>query len=522
VYPVTTLSVPVATVCLSREEDGLGGSAPTAGGSTDQHLLRKLVFPARYEALIAEVGADVARLVVEPPEATRHSFEGLAEGISARGEGALVPLAADSGTGKTTAAQSLVNFFPTLYSDTVNFTGNVSYDDLFVAASEAIRKLNANDNRILPINIDHRESQPPVPAELAGIKRFLREPTIGKRCAVLWPETSGELAAKISADYEGIAGVPPIETPLRVEGPHRDTWAGIAAATLELSNGVEDLPLLGVDPASYEAEKYRTIGEFLRAIAKDFTDNRLTMLRATTKPLRVAIVFASESSDAGVLTQLTTNNRFGLADAGALVNATRDSVVGKFWSERRGLLTQMIVQLDLRLLALPPTASIPILRRHGPDKIKDDLSALRISQESSVGMSESFSKTDLGRFLLGTISSTFETRGRPSTVAAPAFSLISDNKAFTSGQDKALNHALISAIEELMEHGGVPAENFASETRLAFCPLIPDNSFELNGEIHCFEYTWRKGEFLTNKYRAAIANYVLEKIQNYARELGRV
>lgn len=501
---------------------GLGNAVHDAGGSTDQHLLRKLVFPARYEALVAEVGADVARLVVEPPEATRNRFEELAEGIGARSEGALVPLAAQSGTGKTTAAQSLVNFFPTLYTDTLGFTGNVTYDELLAAAAKAAAGLATNDTRVIPINIDHRESQPPASAELAAIKRFLREPSVGRRCAVLWPETSPALAVEIGSEYQGIAGKAPIDLPLMVEGPVRESWSGIASATLELSNGVDDLGLLGVDPATYDPAKFDTIGDYLREIAADFTKNRLHLLRSTTKPLRVAIVFASESTDTGVLTQLTTNSRFGLADGSSLINATRESVLGKFWNERRGLLTQMIVQLDLRLLSLPPTASIPILRRHGPEKIKTDLAAMKISTESVVNTAESFSRTDLGRFLLGTLSSTFETRGRPSTVAAPAFALISENKAFTSGQDKALNAGLIDAIHELLDYGGIGAENFKSEKKLDFCPLIPDNSFELNGEVHCIEYTWRKGEFLTNKFRAAVANYALEKLQNYARELGRI
>jgi len=54
------------------------------------------------------------------------------------------------------------------------------------------------------------------------------------------------------------------------------------------------------------------------------------------------------------------------------------------------------------------------------------------------------------------------------------------------------------------------------EKALPFCSLIPDNSFYSNDLIITVEYTWRKGDFVVSANRSTIAQYILEKIKNYA------
>lgn len=489
-------------------------------GGPEQHLLKQLVFPSRFEVLVKYLGPEVARLVVEPPGRTKDALESASQAARARGEGIFLPFYAGSGTGKTTLANSLATFFPSDFSPTVNLEGVVTFEELKAAASAANLKLPANDHRVIPINIDHRESDPPSAGELSHIKRFLREPTVGHRTALLWPETSGEIAHRMAADFTQIAGAPPVEIPVEVEGPPRQTWVGIAESTLELANSVGSLELLGVNPKDYDASQFPSIGEFLRKISDDFTSRRLEMLREIRKPLRLAIVFVSESPDAGVLMQLTNSSKFGLLDGSALLDATRESVVGRWWDQHRGLLTQMIVQLDARLFGLPPQATIPILRRFGPPLVVKDLTDLDVAPARPSDIKSSLRRSDFGKYLNGTARPTYETRGTPSAISSPAFSLIAD-KGFTGGQDKAFNKSMAEAIEAYLGGEGIDVTSSGAELKLDFCPLIPDNHFEVNGEVICVEYTWRKGTFLTNTNRGNIAQYVLQKMQNYARELGR-
>lgn len=61
-----------------------------------------------------------------------------------------------------------------------------------------------------------------------------------------------------------------------------------------------------------------------------------------------------------------------------------------------------------------------------------------------------------------------------------------------------------------------------AEEKLEFCPLVPDNALYLPDYVLCVEYTWRSAEFLDIRHRSEVAQYILNKLKNYAAELGWV
>ncbi|QBI51948.1 hypothetical protein EKD16_00640 [Streptomonospora litoralis] len=431
-----------------------------------------------------------------------------------------MPVFAASGTGKTTLAHSLRTFHPQHYTETVEHSGNVTFEALKTRVQHATQNFPANEDRVIPVNIDHRESNPADNAELANIKRFLREPTLGKRVLILWPETAEPLASEMARGYIEIAGRSPVAIPSEIQGPSPESWPSIATHTLEMSNSVESLELLGVNPEDYAAEEYRSLGDYLRHISDDFTNRRVRILQETRKPVRLVVVFVSESPDAGVLTQLTNSTRFGLVDGNALLDATKSSEVGRWWRDHRGLLTQMIVQLDARTFGLPPAVSIPLLRKYSSTATKD-LEDLGINFPDNYSIARTISRSDIGKYLNGTVTPTFETRGTPSTVSLPAFTLLSE-KGFTAARDKPLNRAILAGIETFLGSQDIESSNFQAETQLDFTPLLPDASFYLEQDAVCLEFAWRKGDFLTPKNRADISVYILTKLRNYARELGHI
>lgn len=485
----------------------------------NQHVLKQLVFPARYEALVERLGPELVSLLVTPETATKNTLEDAAYSVISRGEGALLPLYAPSGTGKTTLANNLSYFLPQAFSPTVVHNGDVTDAELRESTRRAIGALPANDKRIVPINIDHREGNPPSGSELAEMKRFLRTTGVGSRSIILWPDTSGDVSRQISTAYEDIAGSAPVEIPIEVQGPVRETWRDVASNTLRLANDIDSLEGLGVDPRDYDPNEFRSIGDFLRKISGDFTRRKLDLQRSVQKQLRLAIVWASKSADAGVLVQLTSSTRFGLLDASALLDATKNSVIGKWWAARRGLLTQVIVQLDARLFCLPPTASITVLRRYGPESTKQTLSDLDVRLTGDQTVHRNLTRTDLGKYLSGEARATYETRGTPSNTSIVAFELLSE-VGFTAGKDKTYNSAMASALRAFYEKSELKDPSVKSEEKLSFCPLIPDNSVEFDDEVVCIEYTWRTGDFLTPSNRSTIAQYCLTKLRNYSRELG--
>lgn len=490
----------------------------TAHPATTEHILRDLVFPARYEMLVERLGTQLATVLVSPEQSTHDQFEDAAFGLRARGEGLFLPIHAVSGTGKTTLANNLDTFLPGTFTPTINFEGTVAAESLRIAVSNHLSHFSADEAKIVPINIDHREGNPPSGKELAEIKRFLRMPGTGSRSLIVWPDTSPELSIAMANAYISIAGKTPVSIPLEIVGPPRSTWAEIAKTTLKLSNGLDSLEDLGVDPEDYTASSYRSIGEFLRQISDDFTQLTLKLLRSTRKPLRLAIVFASETSDAGVLTHLTSSNKFGLLDGSALLDASPQSEVGRWWSTRRGLLTQTIMRLDARAFGLPPSASVALIRRHGPEEVADYLKKLGIRNPGDVLVSRNIERSDLGKFLLGLTRATHETKGTPTTTSLAAYQYLA-SQGFTTGRDKALNRAMAAALAEFCVSKSIQGD-VRGEQKLDFCPLIPDNSITGDGSVVCLEYTWRTGSFLTAANRGTVAQYCLSKLRNYSRELG--
>lgn len=490
------------------------------------HLLQQLRLPSRYENLVAAVGTNVARLLVEPSEGTLDSFRQAALHIRSRSRGVFLPVYADSGTGKTTLVSNLAAWIPGEYGPTTRLAGGeVSAERLRAAVSETVQQygLPVNDNRILVVNVDDRESDPPTDKELAQIKSFVREAGegaagLGSRTLVVWPETSRVMATSMAKDYENRAGRSPVRIPVRIEGPERDAWPSIAVQTLKLVNSIDHLEDLGVKPSSYVAEEFPTIGDFLDEISSDFVNLLDELLKSTRRPVRLVVVFASESGKAGVLSELTSGFRYGLVDPDKLVAATPSSVIGKWWGIRMGLLIQTIVRLDARVVFVGPSLAVPVINRFGPDEAKALLFELGNSPKPPSDISSYFERSDFGKLLLGTALATAEARGNPAADATAAFQLLAEQVGFTSGRDKKLN----AAFGDFLTQAQPALGNVVVESKVEGIPLIPDISLNTSEHTTCIEFHWRSSDYLLSANRSAIAQYVLTKLKAYATELGWV
>lgn len=483
------------------------------------HLLKELVLPSRYESLIATVGADIARLLVEPADETLEIFRRVALHVKARGRGIFLPLHASSGTGKTTLVSSLSTWLPREFAATARLAGGeVSADRLRQSVDAAAQEygLPANEDRIVIVNVDDRESDPPTDKELSQIKGFLRESGAGSRTLVVWPETSGPIADVMARSFEERAGKSPVHIPVDVAGPVREEWQGLAIETLKLANGLESLEALGVDPRNYDPNAYHTLGDLLDQVSADFVGLLADLLSATRKPIRAVIVFVSESGNAGVLGELTGSARYGLLDADRLLSATPNSVIGKWWSSRSGLLVQTIVRLDARAVFITPSLALPIVRRYGPSEAVSVLETLDVNTRPPSEISTYFDRSEFGRLLQRADSPTAEIRGNPAHDARAGFALLASEYGFGSGNDKKLNRALGDFLTAAQSGLG----ETVVEKRLGDLPLIPDLAIDGADEATCLELHWRSGDFLTTTNRSEIAQYILKKLKSYAVESG--
>jgi energy-coupling factor transporter ATP-binding protein EcfA2 len=492
--------------------------AKKAAPSGPEHILKDLQLPDRYERLVERLGHEVVQVLVPPPTPTADVIERCALAIRTRDEGLFIPVYGPSGAGKTTLAYSLTHFFPPVYAPTALHDGKVTYDALTETADKALRDRKANDRRILPISIDNRESDPPTPAELAAIKRFLRNAKIPVRPLIIWLDTGKENCQDMSRRFEGIAGLPPVVLPLVFEGPDRSVWQDVATNTLRLVNSVDSLEELGVNPRDYDPGSFHSLGDFLRSISGDFDDKRFKLLRETKRPISLIVVFASESQEPGILTQLTSTSRYGLVDGHALVGVTPDSELGKWWSTRRGLLTRAIVQLNVHAFCLPPGAAIGVLRRYGPEKTRKLLDGNGVRQPGTSRLNRDLERSDLGKYLAGEPIRAYEARGTPAKLSVKAFAAVA-KEGLAYGKDRGLNDGFALAMADYLKYREMKYDKVTAEKQLSFCGLIPDNAVYTESGVQCIEYHWRKGEFLVSPNRSAVASYVLRKVRDYVRQL---
>jgi len=432
-------------------------------------------------------------------------------------EGMFLPIYADSGTGKTTLAENLAMFAPQKFAPTLSYDGEVTADGLSMAVASHVRdKMAGNDERVIPVNIDHREGASPTGVELAQLKRFLRG-SQGYRTLVLWPETSRELSRQMSEAYRQVAGALPLDIPVEVAGPASDVWMDLAAQTLVLANDVDSLEHF-IDLNEYVPNAYASLGDYLKAIAAGFNRRRLELIRATGRDTRLTIVWVSESAGHGILSSLTSSRRFGMLDGVALVQACADSVVGKWWAAHPGLLVQTIVALDAHVLSVSPPLSLAAISRYGPDEYQEALRGLEFPPRTPADVTTYLTRADLGRRLAGQVRSVGEGRGNPAEYARGIFAKLADDVGFQGARDKQLNKAMAAAIQSSDLGKGAQV---ISETALPHLPsLIPDISIVDEGRANCLEFTYRKGDFLNSSNRSTIAQYCLGKLRNYARSLG--
>jgi hypothetical protein len=484
-----------------------------------QHLLQGLSLPDRYEGLESALGQEVVQVLVPPDTDSVNLLERASLAIQTRGEGLFLPIAGKPGAGKTTFANSLTHFFPASYRPTVAHSGDVTFESLKRTALAALQVRAPNDVRVLPLLIDDRERNPPSDTELATIKRFLRTAAVGVQPVVLWPETNPQYSREMSDRFTEIAGPSPVGIPILFTGPSRETWQDIAINTLRLVNGVDALEDLGVNPRDYDPAEHHTVGNYIRKISTEFDDRRFKLLKETQRPITLVIVYCSESQDPGVLTQLTSSARYGLADSQALVAVTPTSELGRWWSQRRGLLTRAVVQLNVHLFSIPPGAVVGAIRRHAANGIKALLIEKNVRSPGVVRLTRDLNRTDLGKFLRGESIKAYEARGTPAKLSVEVFRGMAD-AGLVYGRDKELNKALTKGWTEFLVENKIVHSKVTSEQSLGFVPLIPDTAVHLQDGVVCLEYHWRKGDLLRSSNRSDVAGYALKKIRDYVRQLG--
>lgn len=487
------------------------------------HILESLRLPMRYEILARAVGEKVATLIQQPDPATADLLRTVARGVRRSGSGAFLPMYAPSGTGKTTLAQSLNVLFPQEFTPTaaIDVTEDITVPMLLLKFKAVVDDLPSNDARIVPLNLDSREGRPPTDAELGAIKDFLRRAE-GSRAVLLWPETDLPRARQVAESFLAIANESHVKLPLLIGGPQPSLWPEIALETLRLANDIPDLEQMGVDPREFDVDEYSAIGDYLNAVSKAFDKLTSDLLRATEKPVRMNILFVSQSETRSVLNELTGGRgEMGLLDARSLLSASPATEPARFWENRRNDLTATIVRLEARAFTLTPAVSVPAVQLFGSPELKGILDGVTTFR-SRPDLVSRLDRSEVGRYLRGEPRATSVGQGTPASAALKGHATLSAGQGFSAGKDKALNRALAQAFEHYWQNKGLPEANFLAEQRLLSTTLIPDVQIVESERVTALEQHWRTGDYVRAANKADMASYIMGKLKTYAQAFGWV
>jgi hypothetical protein len=467
-----------------------------------------LHLPDRFEALRG-TGTDALRAFVYPVDPALEVIESRFSEIAAARRGGLTILHGTTGAGKSTFLNTVGLFCGGIITERVPRSVNVA---------EMLAAIGGSGGEKRVLVLEGREALGTVSAQsieetIHAVNVFVRSPE-GSETLVVWPANTEELAAHLAdcgrrVGADALFGVgDPVQ---RFNGPPRDQYAAIATRTVEALNDGASLATLGISEtvAGDLASTATTLGEFMGLVREALLRNgalvRSLMRKERYRMWTLVIAGNEPEMDVAALTR----GSHGLVDVDRLLTATNANVVTelKRMPERIGLLA---TNLDARLLHMDMITALSIARAHGDDHLHGLMRREKMSTTPSRGENPiaRLRASELGVLLAADALGLRRRGAQPGGGTKKAFESLA---RIASKDDGAINRAIGTALAE----GGLISE-FAPEVNLGTELVFESDLRVIRAEEPIrVEIMWRK-----STSRAAIANYVLGKLQNYGRAIG--
>lgn len=482
-------------------------------GSNGEHLVPALAredlhLPDRFEALRG-ADADALRAFVFPVDAALTAIESRFSEIATARRGGLSILHGTTGAGKSTFLNTVGLFCEGVVTERVPRSVDIAEMLDAIGGSGGERRILVLEGREALGRVSAQDIEETVHA----VNVFVRSPE-GAETLVVWPANTDELADHLADCGRRVGGdaLFGVGNPVqRFDGPPQDQYAAIATKTIETLNHGASLAALGISEAlSGElAGRARTVGEFMGLVREALINNGALVARLMRKErYRVwTLVIAGNEPEMDVAA--LTRGSHGLVDIDRLLTATNANVVTelKGMPERVGLLA---TNLDARLLHMDMLTALSIARAHGDDHLHrlmrvENMTTTPAGDEDALGRLRA---SELGVLLAADALGLRRRGARPGGGTKKAFESLA---RIASKDDGAINRAIGTALAE----GGLISE-FAPEVDLGTELVFESDLRVVRAEEPIrIEIMWRK-----STSRAAIANYVLGKLQNYGRAIG--
>jgi hypothetical protein len=476
--------------------------------------------PASYEVLRQAVGEDrIGQVLVECDRDIVEFKRYIAE-VTASGQGKLLFLKGESGQGKTSFVESTAVFLTDVVGGVLSAPPEyeLPLPDLTWWLSDELPKTRRiARKRLTVVNLDGREipalDEGATQVAMGNLNGFLRtNPDV----LMVWPVNQRDFAEQAIERLRTAGGETALaSTPIHVlEGLKQDQFYDVLRLLLDATNTrLEDAAISG-DEARSLVKATTRIGEYLRQV-QQLVVSRYDLGEIGAALPRLLITVTSNDDTYTACRMLRRGTRF-LVDADKLLQHSRANVADD-WRRRgrknpRTGLPFIAALFEVELLNLSSSAVVNACA-FGPD---DDLKKVvrrHYPAPVSSNAANSMRGSSLARALQGG-----EDVGAAGTSPSVAIQkAYSDIQGRTNQKHKQINQAIVKVLVDQL-NVVMPELDFEHE-------VFPGSALQLRADVWCepgdrplaLEFTHRRQGDASS---AVVASYLLNKIQDYARDFG--
>ncbi|WAC67544.1 DUF222 domain-containing protein [Agrococcus sp. SL85] len=465
---------------------------------------QELYVPDRFEQL-REVGTGQLRTVINPVVPMLDEFAARFADMRGAGRGGFWVLRGAAGSGKSTFLDTIGLFKSPVSTERVPFDADIA------VALGALPKVDAA--RV--VVIEGREalldvSEAALESSMHAINQFVRSPK-GANTLVVWPTNTDELAAALVALGDRLGGLALLSPKpiIHFSGPPKTDYVQIAEKTVAALNEGASLTALGVsdEAAAALVDEALTVGDYLTLLRAKLIQNgaHVRELLTNEQPRVWTIVIASNDPEGDVAA--LTRGGLAYADVDRLLTATNANVVSEL-REQPDTIGILGTVLDAKILHVEILAVLAIARAFADEPLRQAMVAAGLSTNRDKSAISRIQTSQLGLILSGKSLGPRRRGGRPGGSTLNAYRGLA---TIAQKQDGLLNRALAEAVVA----AGL-ADSYELEVVIGTDYTYTSDILLVRGDERIrLEVMWR-----TETGQAAIANYVLLKLRNYAKAIG--